>query len=89
MRRTGLLRKVGVTMAVLSGVVSASSEEVRRHALTYKGNEAVWQFVNKPWDTNDAGDMIVPGCRNVGMHLAFNTERVYSDCVFGGKFQMS
>ena len=57
--------------------------------MAYKGNEAAWKFVNKPWETNDAGDMIVPGRRNVGVHLAFNTERTYRDCAVSGKFQMS
>ena len=65
------------------------SENAEARTIAYKGNEAAWKFVNKPWETNDAGDMIVPGRRNIGLHLAFNTERAYRDCVVSGKFQMS
>lgn len=57
-------------MDISSDGVSGRTQEGQHHSLKHKGNETAWNFVNKPWDTNDAGDMIVSGRRNVGMHLA-------------------
>ena len=74
-------------MTLRDGVGNVDNAQQR--TIAYKGNEAAWKFVNKPWETNDEGDMIVTGRRNVGMHLAFNTENAYRDCIVSGKFQMS
>lgn len=75
---------------ISSGSVrNTTIEDAPRHALAYKDNEAAWQFVNKPWQTNDKGDMFISERRNVGLHMAFNTEHAYRDCIVSGKFQMS
>ncbi|MCK5733870.1 MAG: exo-alpha-sialidase [Candidatus Latescibacteria bacterium] len=64
-------------------------DPAERHSLRYKGHEAVWQFVNGPWRTNDEGDVISPASSFWAMdsHSAFQTERMYRDCVVTGKWQ--
>ena len=62
---------------------------IKRQALKLKGDEASWQFVNGPWKTNAAGDLISPASSHWSMdtHFAFYTAHAYRDCVISGKFQ--
>ena len=84
-----LLNKGMTTVMVFSLLTMPQGAEGEQRELIHKGNEQAWQFVNGPWRTNEAGDLIVPAAHihTREHHMAFNTERAYGDCVITAKLR--
>lgn len=88
MNANSVARAVACALFILNSAAVLSGAEAERRALAYKGQEASWQFVNGPWKTNEAGDLICPAESHwsKNTHIAFNTEQAYTDTVLSGKW---
>jgi hypothetical protein len=77
-------------MAKGKAVKDKQDGTTERRVLSYKGNEAAWEFFNAPWETNDEGDLICPAESywSMNTYRAFHTERAYRDCVVTGKWYL-
>ena len=88
-KKQGWCTGLAVAVALFNSIAVVASQPDESLMLTYKGHQQDWQFVNGSWQTNDAGDLIIPtpNNHNTKKYMAFYGKQAYRDFVISGKWR--